>query len=423
MHVVILGNGITGVSAAFRRRELDPTCKITMVSGESTHHYSRPALMYVFLGHMTYRDIKPYEDHVWRDRRIDLVRGWVTRIDPAARRLELRDRPPIDYDELLLATGSVSNKFGWPGQDLPGVQGLYDLFDLRLLNENVRDARRAVIVGGGLIGIELAEMLLARGVAVTFLVREKAYWGNVLPSEESAMVADLIRHHGIDLRLSTELGSIAPGRNGRVGHIVTKAGERIDCEIVGLTAGVSPNVALARASGIACGRGVLVDRRLATATPHVWAAGDCAEIVTGEPRNLLQQVWYTGKFQGRHAAAAMLGSTAAYDSGIWFNSAKFFDLEYQTYGQVHRQVPGEQSLYWQHPTQRIAIRIVHNGGRVIGFNFLGTRYRHEVCERWIRDRAPLAAVLPELRSAAFDPEFFTPHHEAAARRFEQELAR
>ena len=111
MHVAIIGNGITGVSAAFRLRELDPDCRITMISGESTHHYSRPALMYVFMGHMTYKDIKPYEDHEWAERRIDLVRDWVVSIDHAQRRLQMHKGAPIDYDELIVATGSLKQ---WP---------------------------------------------------------------------------------------------------------------------------------------------------------------------------------------------------------------------------------------------------------------------------------------------------------------------
>lgn len=422
MHVAILGNGITGVSAALRLRELDPDCRITMISGESTHHYSRPALMYVFMGHMRYRDTKPYEDATWRERRIDLVRDWVVGIDTEQRSLRLHRGEPIGFDKLVLATGSKPNRFGWPGQDLPGVQGLYGLLDLKALYDNVEDCRRAVVVGGGLIGIELAEMLLSRGIDVTFLVRERTYWGNVLPAEESAMVNELIRHHGCDLRLGTELAEIHAASNGRVGAISTKDGERIECELVGLTAGVSPNLDVVRDTAIAVGRGILVDPQLRTNIDGVYAAGDCAEIVTGDERSTLQQVWYTGRMQGHHVAASILGDDAPFDSGIWFNSAKFFDLEYQTYGQVHRRIPGEENLYWQHPTELVSFRIVHKDGVVIGFNMMGTRYRHEVCERWIRDGVRVRDVLPRLREAAFDPEFFQPYERAIERAFTEQLS-
>ena len=196
------------------------------------------------------------------------------------KKLIMHEKDPVSFDKLLIATGSRSNKFGWPGQDLGGVQGLYSLMDLRLLYENVKGARSAVIVGGGLIGIELAEMLHSRNIHVTFLVREESYWTNVLPIEESRMINRVILEQGIDLKLLTELKEIAGNDSGRVRGVVTNKEEFIECQIVGLTAGVSPNVALAKASGVKTGRGILVDWSFRTDTPDVFAAGDCAEIIT-----------------------------------------------------------------------------------------------------------------------------------------------
>ena len=132
-HVAIIGNGITGITTARRLRELQPDWRISVISGESDHHYSRPALMYIYMGHMRYKDTKPYEDHQWERERIDLVRNWVTNIDFDQSTLELHHGQSMSYDKLMIATGSKSNKFGWPGQDLDGVQGLWDLMDLRRL--------------------------------------------------------------------------------------------------------------------------------------------------------------------------------------------------------------------------------------------------------------------------------------------------
>jgi NADPH-dependent 2,4-dienoyl-CoA reductase/sulfur reductase-like enzyme len=421
MHVAILGNGVAGVSAALRLRALRPDWRITILSGESTHHYSRPALMYVFMGHLRYADTKPFPDSLWVERRLDLVRGWVTAIDLERRELRLHRGTPIHFDKLLIATGSKPNRFGWPGQDLDGVQGLWGLPDLRLLFENAKHAARAAIVGGGLIGIELAEMLHSRGIAVTLLVRERSYWSNVLPPEESEMVNRAIRAAGMDLRLGTELASIEDRGDGRAGAVVTKAGERIACDLVGLTAGVSPNVDVVKESAIAVGRGVLVDRALRTNVPDVFAAGDCAEIVApGDERNVINQVWYTGKMQGEAAAAGLAGEPGEYDPGIWFNSAKFLDLEYQTYGRV---VPGElESLFWMDAAGKRSIRIAHRDGRVAGFNLIGVRWRHAVCERWLAERASVEHVLDHVEEAAFDPEL-SASCEIAARDSFRSLAR
>ena len=299
MNVVIIGNGVTGVSAAIRIRQLQPDWKITMISGESEYHYSRPALMYIFIGHMSYKNTKPYENSFWSRNDINLIRDWVTEIDTGSKRLLMQKLDPIYYDKLLIATGSKSNKFGWPGQDLKGVQSLYDLMDLRELYENTQGVKNAVIVGGGLIGIEFAEMLHSRGLHVKFLVREKSYWDNVLPGEESSMINNLITQENMELLLETELKEILDDGNGRVGGVITNKGEKIDCGLVGLTAGVSPNLDLAKESSIPSGRGILVDSGLRTQIEDIYSAGDCAEIVTeGKGRNLIQQVWYTGKSRG-----------------------------------------------------------------------------------------------------------------------------
>ncbi len=415
MHIAIIGNGVTGVAAAKRIRQIQPDWKISLISGESNYHYSRPALMYIFMGHMSFKDTKPYQDHFWEINKIDLVRAWVTQIDHQNNRLILHGKKPIEYDKLLIATGSKSNKFGWPGQDLEGVQGLMDLMDLRVLYKNVENAKRAVIVGGGLIGIELAEMIHSRNLEVTFLVREGTYWGNVLPKEESMMINRIIRHEGLDLRLQTELKEIIDDGNGRVGAVVTNEDERIDCEIVGLTAGVSPNTDLVRESDIDTGRGILVDWSFKTNVPDIFAAGDCAELVTeDEQRNVIQQVWYTGKMQGKVAGEVIAGKESTYDPGIWYNSAKFFDLEYQTYGKVSSvPVEGENNLFWEHPNNQHAMRIITKENIVIGINVMGLRYRHKVCENWIRENRTLDFVLDNLQEANFDPEFCD--------KFEQEI--
>lgn len=421
-HAVILGNGVAGYTAALKLRELRPDVRITMISGESSYPFSRPALMYVYLGHMRYQDTKPFEDHVWREQRIDLVRDWVTAIDVEQRRVTLSKGGPLEYDQLLIATGSQPNKFDWSGQDLDGVQGLYSLADLKRLYDVTPRVRRAVIVGGGLIGIELAEMLHSRAIQVTFLVREKSYWSSVLPAEESAMVNRRILKSGMELRLETELREIVDDGRSRACAVITKKGERIECEFVGLTAGVRPNVALAKRANIPVQRGVLVDRTLKSRVPSVWSAGDCAEI-DGEngQKSLLQQVWYTGKMQGEVAAFGMSGAPRAYDPGIWFNSAKFLDVEYQTYGRVNQNVAGESSVYWERADGLAGLRIVHTDAGVIGFNAMGMRIRHEVCERWIRDALPIEAVLARLSEANFDPEFFTRHEREIAATFRSQL--
>jgi NADPH-dependent 2,4-dienoyl-CoA reductase/sulfur reductase-like enzyme len=415
LQVVIIGNGISGISAAINLRKRKPDWRITVVSGESDYFFSRPALMYIYMGHMRFSDTKPYEDRFWEKMKIERVRAWVKGVDTSNQRVLLEGREPLPYDKLLLATGSKPNKFGWPGQDLERVQGFYSLQDVEVLERSSVGLRRAVIVGGGLIGLEMAEMLHTRGAHVTMLVREPSYWANVMPNAESAMINELIRQEGFDLRLKSELSAILDDGNGQACAVETKDGERIECQLVGLTTGVSPNLTAIRESDIPVGRGVLVDRRLGTQEPNVFAAGDCAEIVTPEgERNLIQQVWYTGKMQGEVAADNMAGDEKEYDQGIWYNSAKFIDLEWHTYGRMTCGLDeGTEcrltDLLWQDRDRRRSVRIVLEDGKLVGVNTLGIRYRHRVCEQWIAAGRDTDYILAHLGEANFDPEFFKRH--------------
>ena len=234
----------------------------------------------------------------------------------------------------------------------------------------------------------------------------------MLPAEESQMVNEVCLAEGIDLRLETELAEIVGDEQGRACAVVTSDGDRVPVGFVGLTAGVRPNIGFLEGSGIETDRGVLVDRQFRTNVEGVFSVGDCAEIKTPEGEgNLIQAVWYTGRMMGETVAGNLLGGSEDYDPGIWFNSAKFFDLEYQVYGQVPgaRTSPEEhktESLFWMSQNRRHSVRIVHRDGAVVGFNLMGIRYRHEVCEAWIREQRSVEYVFRNLRKAHFDPEFY-----------------
>lgn len=417
MHIVILGNGISGVTCARHLRKRS-NHDITLISDESDEFFSRTALMYLYMGHLRLRDTMPYEPWFWEKNRITRIRARIERIDFQAKKLISEDGTILEYDQLVLATGSVSNKFGWPGQDLDGVQGLYHLQDLENMERHSPGLERAVIAGGGLIGVEMAEMFHSRGIPVTFLVRENAFWNNILPPEEAAMVGRHLKAQHIDLRLSTELKEIVPDPSGKkCAAVITTQHETIPCGFVGLTVGVSPNIRFLKNTPLETNRGILVDEHLQTNLPDVYAIGDCAELRKPLPgRRAIEAIWYTGRMMGETAAHHLLAKAEkpnmttrfTYDPGIWFNSAKFFDIEYQVYGEIQAQLPDNQgTLYWEHPDGQKSIRINfdHKTKQVIGFNLMGIRYRQEVCEKWIREKTPLEKVLQQLGMANFDPEF------------------
>lgn len=427
LHLVIIGNGIAGISCALTLRRLRPEADITIISGESQHHYARTALMYVYMGHLRPADIKPYEDWFWTENRLDLVHATAVALHPAEQRVRLNNGLTLNYDALLLATGSESRFHDWPGQHLAGVQGLYNLPDLEAMSLGTQGIRRGVVVGGGLIGIELAEMLHSRGIEPLLLVRDAHYWASNLPPEEAALVDYQLKENQIPVRYNTGLREILGDTQGRVRAVLTTAGEEIACQWVGLATGVRPNLALARtAPALETQQGILVDEYLKTNLPNIYAAGDCAQHRQPAAGELpIEQLWYTGRMQSETVAHTIAGQPTPYRRGIWFNSAKFFNLEFQTYGCAPAvSANGFSSFYWQHPTRQVALRIyfeTNDSQAVTGFNALGVRLRHAVCEQWIRQRVPLATVLARLGAANFDPEFFPRHEAAIVQAFNQQF--
>ncbi len=408
-HILIIGNGISGISAARHIRKLSHH-RITVISKETDHFFSRTALMYIYMGHMTYENTKPFEDSFWEKNKIELLRAEVTGINAEAKSLQLKDKPDMPYDELVLAVGSTYNRFGWPGQDLEGVGGLYSYQDLEYMEKHSANCQRAVIVGGGLIGVEMAEMFMTRGIDVTFLVREDRFWGNVLPKEEGELVSRHMREHHVDLRLSTELKEIVDDGSGKARAVITNTGEEIACQFVGLTAGVRPNIAFLKETALETNRGILVDEYLQTNLPNVYAIGDCAERRNPLPnRRPLEQVWYTGRMMGETLAQSICQKKTEYNPGIWFNSAKFFDIEYQTYGWVFNNLrEGEATFYWESSDGKKCLRInyAENDGRVLGINVFGIRQRHDVWDTWFKNEITIDRAMEMLPRANFDPEFF-----------------
>jgi len=406
---VIIGNGVAGITAAMTLRERDPLASITVLGGETPYFFSRTALMYAFMGSLDRRDMEPFERKVYREQRIDLVFDRVTDLDAAARTVATAGGATLAWDALVVATGSSPRALRLPGVDdsLQGLVHFVSMGDLDACERWTPSTREAVVVGGGLIGVELVECLAHHGVKTRFLVREPWYWPVALCREEGELVTEHLRRHGVDVRVGEEVAAVERDAGGRVAAVTTRAGGSIACQMLGVAIGVEPHVAFLRGvkTPPALGRGVKVDACLRTSLDGVWAAGDCAEIDRGAGRPLVEQIWYSAKRQGAHVARNLTGPVAPYAPPVFFNSAKFFEVEYTTVGDLADAPPGARSLFRRHPTRPIAQRIVHHEGRVLGFNMLGSRWDHALLTRWVETGRSLEWTLAHLAEAQFDVEF------------------
>ncbi|WP_161569140.1 NAD(P)/FAD-dependent oxidoreductase [Candidatus Oscillochloris fontis] len=316
---VIVGSGVAGVSAAEVLRTRAPQAQVTLISAEAAGFYSRPGLAYYLNGRVPERQLILRSPASLRDLGVRWVQARVNQINVAQRRLKLADGQEIAYDRLLLATGSRAVPADMSGSELEGVCYLDTLDDARHLVQRARRAKTAVVVGGGITALELAEGLHARGVHVHYLLRGDRYWANLLDAEESRLVEDRLRADGISIHYQTRIRQVL-GTRGKLEAIETETGERIACQILAVAIGTRPQIDLARNAGIKVDRGILTDTHMVTSVPDILAAGDAAQVydpVLGQAT--LDTLWPTARNHGYAAAHTMLGAPQPYQRHVAMN--------------------------------------------------------------------------------------------------------
>lgn len=331
---VIVGSGIAGLSAAEALRQIEPQADVCMVSEEPHDFYSRPGLAYMLRGDIPEKHLLIRTREDLRDLNVRRVNARVEKLVPDRHELVLAGGSRVPYDRLLLATGALAVPPPFPGADLAGVVKLDGLDDTRNILKLARRARSAVVVGGGITALELAEGLNARRVRVQYFLRGTRYWGDVLDEAESQIVMDRLRQEGINLRTQTQVKR-AVGTGGKLSAVETQAGETIPCQVLAVAIGVRPRIELAVAAGLKTNRGVLVDEFLRTSAPDVYAAGDVAEVM--DPRTgkaTLDVLWPIALAQGRVVGANMAGAMRPYLKGISFNVTMLAGLKVAIIGAV-----------------------------------------------------------------------------------------
>lgn len=409
MRVVVVGNGVAGITCALEIRRREPKWEITVVSGETPYFFSRTALMYAYMGRMQRRDLEPMERRVWKENNIRLVQDWMVDLDAVQQVVRLQAGGPLSYDRLVLAVGATATPAPWPGMEQvkDGVVNLVSMQDLDTCERLTPSTRQAVVVGGGLIGVELVECLVHFGIRTTFLIREPFYWPAALGPEEAALVEQHLAAHGVDVRTGDQVNSVAVDNAGRVNAVQTQVGGTVPCQMLGVAIGVRPNIGAFASftSPPATQRGIKVDAALRTSLPQVWACGDCAEVAFADGSSKVELIWYSAKRQGLLAAHSVLGDSVDYRPPVFFNSSKFMDVEYTTVGDVVRVPAGTPSELLQLPGKPVSVRVVHDGKRVLGFNMLGSRWDHTVLSRWVEEQRSADYALQHLADAQFDVEF------------------
>lgn len=404
---VVIGNGITGVTAAEILRTENAAADITVIADDPFPVYYRPALKDYLAGRVLEDKLWARPSSFYQDQRIRFLSDHVVGVQVGQHTVQLQSGRQVGYSRLLLANGAAASRLVRPGTDLAGVTTLRTVADYQGVVARLSTTRRVVVTGSGTLALETIETLRHRGHSVTHLLRRRTLWSEVLDATASDLVLQQERRDSVDVRVEEEIAEIT-GKNGQVTGVVTTSGERISCDMVIIAIGVEPNIDFIKSSGIPCERGVKVDGGMHTSAPDVYAAGDVLETtdtMTGRIRVIGQ--WYPAIQQGRAAAYSMLGlldTGSSFRSSTFYNATFLYGLDFASVGLT--QIPRDSRLgaYQEitaDPQPRIYRKALLKGGVAVGMLTLGDRKQTLAFKRAVDHGVNLATVASRLFAADF----------------------
>jgi NAD(P)H-nitrite reductase large subunit len=384
---LIIGNSAGGIGAAEAIREADKAGAITMISDEPYPAYSRPLISEYLVNRrplemMLFRPPDFYEKSNIRS----LFGEKVARVDFNEQSAKLESGRTLAWQKLLLATGGLPIVPQIEGIGSKGVFTFTRLDDARaidrFLNQYGRGVR-AVVIGGGLIGVSVTEALVKRGVEVTIVEIKERILNTILDEQASALEEKALMQAGVEIITGHTVGRI--GSRGKAVSVTLDDSRSIPGEMVIIAIGVQPRTELVAGAGIKTNRGIVVDRHMATSRPDVYACGDVAEaydFVYGE--NRLTPIWPNAYVGGRTAGSNMAGAAAEYQGGTAMNSLKYFGVNIVSAGMVTPPDDGYETVSEKHGD--IYRKVVLKDRRIAGMVFAGDIEKSGIIYNLMKDR-------------------------------------
>lgn len=395
--ILVLGAGQAGIQIADQLRRDGYQGELALIGDEPGLPYQRPPLSKEFLAGELPEDRLLFRDAAWfAANHIELVSGLAaTAIDREARTVSFADGSRRRYQGLALATGTRPRPLPIPGGALPGVMLLRSLADSLALRAALAEANRVVVAGGGFIGLEVAAVARKLGHPVTVVELRERLMPRVVTPLISDFYKTLHQDHGVEIRLGTGIAAVVG--TDRAAGLRLADGLIVPADLVVAGIGVLPNDEIARAAGLACDNGIVVDEYCRTSDPAIVAAGDC----TNHPNRFFAgrvrlEAVQNATDQARTAAASLLGIERPYDAVPWFWSEQY-DIRLQMVG---RQAGHERHVLRGEPDARRFTAFYFQDGRLIGADSINAPADHMATRRLIAAGAP---VTPEqLADPAFD---------------------
>ncbi len=405
---LIIGNSAGGIAAAEAIREVDRTGELIMVSEESSRAYSRALIPYYLAGEIELGKVYYRSEDFYEENDIHAICKKAVTVDFDNKEAEMEDGQRIRYGKLLLATGSTP--FIPPMEGLCYHDGEFDkdgVFTFTSLGDAIAIKRRvesgsvekAVVLGGGRIGLMAAEALMRLGSDVTVIKRSERLLPGVFDETASRMVKRHLKESGLRMLTGHTIKAVVGKRSAEC--VVLDDGTEIGCDLLIIAAGVRPRVELVRGTSVKVNRGIMVDRRMRTSVEDVYACGDCAEVYDFVHDDFrLTPLWATAYAGGRVAGFNMCGVEKEYQWGTNMNSMHFFGLTVIAAG-ISAEEDGYEVLKEVEEEKKIYMRIVLREGRVAGMILVNKIDRAGLFMGLMRTGIDVSPFKEELLSADF----------------------
>jgi len=401
---VIVGNSAGGIGAAEAIREVDRESPVTIISEEEYLAYSRPLISEYLAGEKSLREMLYRDEGFYARRRIETRLGQrVQRVNPDGW-LELASGERLEWDRLILATGGRPIVPPMAGRELKGVYTFTTLGDAQALARALVGSKRVVVVGGGLIGLSVTEALVKRGMRVHLVELKDRVLSLVLDEVASRLVEERLLQAGVDVLTGLSVEAVLPRASNpdQVGAVALSDGRELGCDLVVVAIGVAPRTELAMTAGLQVNRGIVVDRRMATSVPGIYACGDAAEAYDFLlDANRVVPIWPSAYLGGRVAGLNAAGRPREYPGGTSMNSLNYFGLCVASAGDLGTNGHAGLETITRGAERGRYRKVVLRDDRVVGFVMAGEVEPAGLLLGLMRDGVPVRGFEKALASEDF----------------------
>ena len=399
MKHIIIGNGPAGISAACAIRNADKNAKITIISDEEIEGYGRPLISYYLGGKIDETNILYKPKNFYKKEKIDLLLSVsAKKIDPASKKVSLSNNKEIEYDKLLVATGSAP--FIPSIENLSNQKNVFTFLTFaqsKLIKQAINKDSRVIIAGAGLIGLKAAEGLYGQVAKITVIDLADRVMSSVLDKTAAAMIEKHIAKKGIEIVLKNSVKAVKGEEN--VESVTLSNGKELECSLLIIAVGARPNISLAKDAGLKTERAIIVDENMRSSNEDIYAAGDCVQspdLLSGE--NKIFALFPTAVSQGEIAGMNMAGGRESFPSSFAMNAISFFGMQLISAGITGGK---EGDIFHDEENDKLR-RLNISDDNLKGFVLINDPQRAGIYTSLINDKTKLSDLQYDIRSRDID---------------------